>query len=244
MPNRINYEPNTVIGSTQILYPDKEKTEELKRSYWICKCLSCGTIRSVRQDNLGRKCKKCGYKNINRKTYDDLTGRVFGNWLVLKQGEKSNYWLCQCQKCGSQREVFRGNLTQGSSQSCGCMKSRGEEKIVELLKSLGCIYEREYTFIDLVGKNNHKLPFDFAIFSNITKNNLISLLEFDGEQHYRYKKSTWITKEKFSYIQRNDKIKNQYCYNNNIKLIRIPYWDYDKLNEEYLMRLIYGQSNN
>lgn len=91
MPNRINYEPNTVIGSTQILYPDKEKTEELKRSYWICKCLSCGTIRSVRQDNLGRKCKKCGYKNINRKTYDDLTGRVFGNWLVLKQGEKSNY---------------------------------------------------------------------------------------------------------------------------------------------------------
>ena len=30
---------------------------------------------------------------------------------------------------------------------------------------------------------------------------------------------------------RNDNIKSQYCKDNNIKLIRIPYWEYDNINE-------------
>jgi hypothetical protein len=27
----------------------------------------------------------------------------------------------------------------------------------------------------------------------------------------------------------NDNIKNKYCFDNNIKIIRIPYWDYSKI---------------
>jgi len=27
----------------------------------------------------------------------------------------------------------------------------------------------------------------------------------------------------------NDKIKTNFCYNKNIRLIRIPYWDYDNI---------------
>ena len=29
--------------------------------------------------------------------------------------------------------------------------------------------------------------------------------------------------------QRNDNIKNQYCKDNNIKLVRIPYWEFDNI---------------
>lgn len=35
--------------------------------------------------------------------------------------------------------------------------------------------------------------------------------------------------------QRRDNIKNQYCKDNNIYLIRIPYTDYNILDEEYIM---------
>jgi hypothetical protein len=36
----------------------------------------------------------------------------------------------------------------------------------------------------------------------------------------------------------HDKIKNEYCLKNNIKLIRIPYFDYNKLTKEYLAELM------
>ena len=31
--------------------------------------------------------------------------------------------------------------------------------------------------------------------------------------------------------QRRDNIKNKYCEENNIKMIRIPYWDYKNIEE-------------
>lgn len=38
--------------------------------------------------------------------------------------------------------------------------------------------------------------------------------------------------------QYRDNIKNQYCKNNGIGLIRIPYWNYNKINKEYLEKLL------
>lgn len=44
-------------------------------------------------------------------------------------------------------------------------------------------YQYQFTFNDLIGKQNIKLPYDFAI---LDENNIpIRLIEFDGEQHYR-----------------------------------------------------------
>ena len=31
-----------------------------------------------------------------------------------------------------------------------------------------------------------------------------------------------------------DNIKKEWCKKNNIKLIEIPYWDFDKINEDYI----------
>ncbi|MGD1021097.1 MAG: hypothetical protein ABSA12_17470, partial [Verrucomicrobiia bacterium] len=58
----------------------------------------------------------------------DLTGMRFGKWLVLKDAgmrvfysagrEYSRHmWLCRCD-CGTQKEVYRGNLTGGRSAGC------------------------------------------------------------------------------------------------------------------------------
>ena len=72
----------------------------------------------------------------------------------------------------------------------------------------------------------HPLPFDFMV---KVKNNII-LIEFDGLEHYEPIKY-FGGLDKFNERKRNDDIKSQYCKNNNIKLIRIPYWEYDNINE-------------
>jgi len=58
----------------------------------------------------------------------DLTGMRFGKWLVLKDAGMRVYspggrrylrhmWLCRCD-CGTQQELYRGNLTGGRSTRC------------------------------------------------------------------------------------------------------------------------------
>jgi hypothetical protein len=46
----------------------------------------------------------------------DLSGKVFGKWTVLRNGEKQN-WVCRCE-CGEEKEIFIGNLRSGKSTSC------------------------------------------------------------------------------------------------------------------------------
>ena len=62
------------------------------------------------------------------------------------------------------------------------------------------------------------MRFDFAIFSNEDK--LLFLLEYDGEQHY---KEINFFRNSLENIQMRDKMKEEYCLKNNIKLIRISY---------------------
>lgn len=50
----------------------------------------------------------------------DLTGQSFGRWTVLSYAGKS-YWICRCE-CGKERAVFTGNLKNGKSASCGCLR--------------------------------------------------------------------------------------------------------------------------
>lgn len=58
----------------------------------------------------------------------DLTGKVFGQWTVLRPAlseheGRSSMWVVEC-SCGEQRIVYAENLRNGNSRSCGCMKHR------------------------------------------------------------------------------------------------------------------------
>jgi len=46
-------------------------------------------------------------------------------------------------------------------------------------------------------------------------------IEFDGPHHFE----PVYGEDRFLITQRHDAIKDEYCKNNNINLIRIPYWD-------------------
>lgn len=101
-------------------------------------------------------------------------------------------------------------------------KSYGEYKIKKYLDINNIDYMREYRFDNC--KNINKLPFDFYL----PKHNIC--IEFDGRQHFECVK--WFGGEKGLKNRKiNDNIKNMFCYNNNIKLIRISYEDINIIDE-------------
>lgn len=93
-------------------------------------------------------------------------------------------------------------------------------------------YKTQYTFDDCRFPATGRLVyFDYAIFHN---DKLICLLEYDGAQHY----SGWDCNElSLKYIQEHDAYKTTYCKNKHIPLIRIPFYDFDKLSIKYFMTL-------
>lgn len=57
------------------------------------------------------------------KILKDLCGNRYGKLIVQKEVERRNgyrHWLCRCE-CGSTIEVYHGNLTNGHTNSCGCI---------------------------------------------------------------------------------------------------------------------------
>lgn len=106
-----------------------------------------------------------------------------------------------------------------------CNESKGEKKILEILENNNIFFIRQYKFNEC--KNINQLPFDFYLPDyNIC-------IEFDGIQHYKPVKYFGGI-NKLKYTQNNDKIKTEYCENNNIRLIRIGY---DENIEEKLLFL-------
>lgn len=81
-------------------------------------------------------------------------------------------------------------------------------------------FESEVKFDDCKDKN--PLPFDFGIYDKDTKC-LLYLIEYDGEQHFKYSKKGKFNEEKFKIIKKHDRIKDEYCKNNGISLLRIAY---------------------
>ncbi len=146
--------------------------------------------------------------------------------------KRHNYWEFECTKCGS--HIFRMTPTNKSDiESCHCpacsdkTQSKGEATIEKYLKSNLKDYQKQYRFDDCFYKKT--LPFDFAIFYPTGK--LKCLIEYDGEQHYKFIKHWHGDEEGFKLQQLRDKIKTEYCKNHNIKLIRIPYTEFNNIEQ-------------
>lgn len=96
-----------------------------KNGRWNCVC-SCGSTQVLSTTDLVKgKSTNCGCKR-----YEDLTGKRFGRWTVLREsgikvepnGKHLRFWVCRCD-CGTVREVYQRRLKNGKSLSCGCYKN-------------------------------------------------------------------------------------------------------------------------
>jgi len=109
-------------------------------------------------------------------------------------------------------------------QMCGCSKcnmSLGEDRIMKILEGKNINYKSHHGFDDC--KYINKLTFDFYLPEYNT------CIEFDGQQHF-YPVDFFGGEKSFKLQQKKDNIKNKYCIENNIELIRIPYFEYDNIN--------------
>ena len=219
--------------SSQSIESDYKKT----RTFYICQC-DCGNITSVRYDSLASGgTSSCG---CTCHEFKDLTGLKYHMLTVLSYYDTieiigENYrvnrrrWKCQCD-CGTVKIIREEDLVNGSTTSCGCRSdSKSESETKSILNKWGIKYFAEYKFENC--KDRTHLPFDFYIPDKRI------CIELDGEDHYKpTKRSNWSDEEtlcRFEDRKRKEEIKTNFCKVNRIKLIRIPYWDFDDI--EYIL---------
>lgn len=112
--------------------------------------------------------------------------------------------------------------THSNGHGCPkCKRSIGEEVISDYLIENNIIHIDEYKFKDCIYKN--PLQFDFYL----PEYNLC--IEYDGKQHFESVEFFGGDK-KFEELKKRDKIKNEYCKENNIHLLRIPYYEFININ--------------
>ena len=173
----------------------------------------------------GRRCPHCSERSwINRKKNIESI-----NEIISKEGYKfleeyttaKTKMKCSCPN-GHIFEINWNNFKSG--KRCPyCRKSKGEEIIKSILEELKVDFISQYKFKDC--KDLLPLPFDFYL----PNYNLI--IEYDGEQHFDVNRAFNSNENKFWETVIHDAIKNTYCEDNNINMLRIPFWEYNNIKE-------------
>lgn len=178
---------------------------------------------------MGNNCPKCGI--ISQQNNKKLTNLEFINKANKIHNNKYDYSLVKyiksdvnikiiCPKHG----IFKQKAGQHlSGRGCpNCNESKGELKIKEVLEKYNIEYIFQKSFDNCLNKNNRKLKFDFYLI----KQNI--LIEYDGKQHYE-SIEYFGGKNSFKTLNEHDNMKNRYAKMNKIKLIRIPYHQYNEI---------------
>lgn len=188
---------------------------------WECQC-DCGNVTKATTEHLRvGDAKSCGClrKEIRPEFADRLVGQRFGKLVVQSSAKQRNQhgvllWECLCD-CGNTCIVSTNHLYMNNTQSCGCLlgSSIGEKNIQKILDENNIKYKKEYIFSDFP-----QYRYDFAILNN--DNQVIKLIEFDGEQHFIEVPFFGKTLEE---QQEVDLTKNKIAQGKNIQILRIPY---------------------
>lgn len=196
----------------------------------VCDCSPDKIIEVKWTDLTQKRRQSCGCFKKEQGFFRalDLTGQIFGDFRAIEKTDmrKSGkvVWLAECCHCGHKDYFSTRQLKVLPDRHCPvCHKlphnSKGEEKIVNLLSLQQFSFSSEKTFEGCSNpKTGAKLRFDFYV-----ENKWI--VEFDGIQHFEI---TPFSRD-LEYVKLKDETKNQYCRDNHIPLIRIPYYAYDDM---------------
>lgn len=171
----------------------------------------------------GRGCPWCaGTKNythnefieILKEKYDDINEYEF-----LNEYKNTNTILSlKHDKCGCVSNIKAEWFMSGQRcKNCFTKNSTGEKFIENFLLVNNIKYEKEKQFFQFISKNSQPYKYDFYL------ENFNLIIEFDGEQHFKpWGKNIKNLKNLKNNIE-NDKIKNNFIIENNLKLLRIHY---------------------
>lgn len=226
------------FGHLLVVHQTKEyhKTRGWK---YLCYC-DCGNLTPVyalHRDLCLHGVESCGCL-IGKARMIDLTGKRFGFLTAIKPTEKrqgkSIIWECKCD-CGKTVERSCSSLTSGFCASCGCMRySYGEAQIKHILDDNSIEYRYDKKFSDCkFPSTNKSARFDFYL--NYSNPDSSSFIEFDGDQHKGVINEKWGNANSFIATHNRDLFKNQWAWDRNIPMKRIPYSERDNLNIDRLL---------
>ena len=225
----------------------KNKNYINKPLFSLCLCTNCNKntryFLNSELKNASNECNSCAVirRNISNRTvkigdiygYLQVTGD--GGYITRNDNKRRHCSKCKCLLCGNENVLKLDNQLQtGNTVSCGCLCSKGEQKIIEILTKANIDFDRDVPFYDLTIKTGRRLRFDFIIYNK--DNSINRFVEFDGNQHKdKWVGGSWSHIENLEDIKERDNIKNKYCIENNYKLVRIPYNQLNKLTLEDIM---------
>lgn len=180
-----------------------------------------------------RQCEECRCKivaNKNKNGIDYLKEYTLknSNCILTSNNYKDYYEKLEFKcECGNIFKASFLSFINGKKQCNICSKTSKMENTVEKIFIKNNIkYNSQYTFLDLRGVNGGLLRFDFCVKND--KNDILFLLELDGEQHFK-PISYFGGSKKFLVLKEHDKLKEEYCLKNNIFLFRISFYEKDKI---------------
>lgn len=226
----------------QYMLVEKPKTDIIL----LIKCKNCDNTYLNNFSNFkGRKqylCSDCLDIKEKQEKLDNFKNKALKYGHEVLSDEYIDYWTPMKLKC-SCGEIYSISKSQFDMLAfrgeVGCTVcnpisegSKGENKIKNYLNEK-VTFSKEYTIENLRGINGGMVRYDFAIFDE--ENKLKLLIEYDGQQHYYQVNFGGMSDEEAfsSFINTvyNDSLKNSYCEDNNIPLLRIPYWDYANIEQ-------------
>lgn len=180
----------------------------------------------------GQGCSKCS-GTCKKTTLEfikeaNLIHRKLYNYNLVNYKNNRTKVKIKCPKHGIFLQIPKDHLNGHGCPSC--CKSLGELFLSRIFDDNKIKYQIEYKFENCRGIGNKKLPFDFYLYDYGI------LVEFDGRHHFEaveaFGGEKALKKQKIT-----DEIKNNFCRDNNLELIRIKYSSKEKDSQELLFRL-------
>jgi predicted Zn-ribbon and HTH transcriptional regulator/very-short-patch-repair endonuclease len=199
----------------------------------VTECKKCMYVKEKYYSHLkrGNGCAKCiGREPLNTQTFNEKISKLKpdGHEYVLaseyvRDGDKV---MMLHKTCGNEFSVRPNHFVDAGSRCPICRsRSSGEKMLKHVLGSMKLTWSRQHSFEDC--RNKSRLRFDFAVFDEKSRE-VALLIEFDGDQHRR-PVDFFGGEEAFTYLKKNDGIKNEYCSSKGINLLRFTKEDMDTM---------------
>ena len=209
-----------------------------KDSEWLCtkhnKIFSKTLSAMLKADETGcDECYKEHMQNLFGYSTEEFTNRLSEVHPELEVVSEYKTFvdpiIIYCTKHNFTFQTTPANILKRISCCPKSFQTYKEETMCTLIESWGYDIERQYAIDGCSDKK--ALKFDCFLLDFNTA------VEYDGENHfYPVKFGTQSLEDavnKHEYTKRHDEIKNKFCEENNINLIRVPYYEFENM-EHYL----------
>ena len=219
-----NLPKDYVLKKISEINPDIELLEDfniLSESVkYRCKKHNIISHKSVQDILKGQGCIECGKEKLSQKKlmtlqeYQNKVDKKNNSIIVLEYNGINSNAHFKCKKCEHDWWSSAASMITSGKQCPNCEHYYlGEKAVSDILTQHNIQFIQQYCFNTC--RDKKPLPFDFYL------PNFNVCIEYDGRQHFE-QRIGWTDLE---IIKSHDDIKNNFCKNNNIQLIRIPYYE-------------------